>query len=65
MQESNGKVVVRCNVISGMQEKPRKLGCANIETIDLSYIIARYETNLSRHESKFTYELGQQCNLMK
>ena len=48
MQKPNGKVVVRCNVISGMQEKPRKSGCANIETIDLSYIIARYETNLSR-----------------
>ena len=48
MQKPNGKVVVRCNVISGMQEKPRKSGCANMETIDLSYIIARYETNLSR-----------------
>ena len=48
MQKSDGKIMVRCNVISGMQEKPRKSGCANIETIDLSYIIARYETNISR-----------------
>ena len=48
MQNPNGKVVVRCNVISGMQEKPRKSGYANIETIDLSYILARYETNLSK-----------------
>jgi len=48
MQEPNGKVVVRCNVISGMQEKPRKSGCANIEIIDLSYILVRYETNISK-----------------
>ena len=48
MQEPNGKVVVRCNVISGMQEKPRKSGCANMETIDLAYILIRYETNLSK-----------------
>ena len=48
MQKPDGKIVVRCNVISGTQEKPRKSGCAKIETIDLSYIIARYETNISR-----------------
>ena len=48
MQKPDGKIVVRCNVILSMQEKPRELGYANIETIDLSYIIARYETNLSR-----------------
>ena len=43
MQKLNEKVVIRCNVISGMQEKPRKSGCANKETIDLSYILARYD----------------------
>ena len=48
MQTPDGKIVVRCNVISGMQEKPRKSGCANIETIDLLDIFARYETNLSK-----------------
>ena len=48
MQKPNGKVVVRCNVISSMSEKPRKSGCGNIKTIDLSYIFARYETNISK-----------------
>ena len=48
MQKPDGKIVVRCNVISGMQEKPRKSGCANMETIDLPYILVRYETNLSK-----------------
>ena len=48
MQKPDGKIVVRCNVISGMQEKPRKSSCANIETIDLSYIFARYEINISK-----------------
>ena len=36
------------DAISGMQEKPRKSGCANMETIDLAYILIRYETNLSK-----------------
>ena len=48
MQKLNEKVMVRCNVILGMQEKPRKLGCANIETIDLSYILTRYDNKSSK-----------------